>query len=391
MHQTPAEAVREFTFESGKPTPEKPEVMKEGEVHFICKMILDEMLELWATLKGPEESKKALIELVGKAEALPKEVYSDDQQGMINQVAAQADALVDIEYYMLNCAAKKGFNMSSIFGVVHAANMAKRNPETGRFEKNADGKVIKPPGWKPPNVEDELARQFSEGSWPNLPQGTPAEAVREFTFESGKPTPEKPEVMSEGEVHFISKMILDEMLELWATLKESDESKAALVKLLNEAEALPKEVYKDDEQGKINQVAAQADALVDIEYYMLNCAAKKGFNMSSIFGIVHGANMAKRNPETGRFEKNADGKVIKPPGWKPPNVEGELARQLVEGSWCPKVPCTPPRHGRGGYGLSPEDAKKVAPVRVHMTETSQELQKPEPAQNASVTHDVRVQ
>merc|ERR1711939_1121041 len=87
----------------------------------------------------------------------------------------------------------------------------------------------------------------------------------------------------------------------------------------------------------IKKVSAQADALVDIEYYMLNCAAKKGFNMSSIFGVVHAANMAKRNPETGRFEKNADGKIIKPPGWKPPNVEAELARQVSEGSWCPKT------------------------------------------------------
>merc|ERR1719265_2172165 len=48
-----------------------------------------------------------------------------------------------------------------------------------------------------------------------------------------------------------------------------------------------------------------------------------------------------RNPETGRFEKNADGKVIKPPGWKPPNVEAELARQVNEGSWGLEMPCTP--------------------------------------------------
>merc|ERR1719262_1668265 len=107
----------------------------------------------------------------------------------------------------------------------------------------------------------------------------------------------------------------------------------------------------NDPQGMINQVAAQADALADIEYYMLNCAAKKGFNMSAIFGVVHTANMAKRNPETGRFEKNSDGKVIKPTGWKPPNVEGELARQFKEGAWPGKsstmVPSTPPRSGVG--------------------------------------------
>lgn len=39
---------------------------------------------------------------------------------------------VDIYYYSLNCAAKKGVNLSSIFGIVHAANMAKRDPATGQ-------------------------------------------------------------------------------------------------------------------------------------------------------------------------------------------------------------------------------------------------------------------
>merc|ERR1719191_434721 len=255
MQKTPSETVREFTFESGKPTPEKPEVMSEDEVHFISKMILDEVLELWATLKTAEEAKVVLNGILEKAKALPKEEYSADEEGRINQVAAQADALVDIEYYMLNTAAKKGFNMSALFGVVHAANMAKKNPETGRFEKRADGKIIKPPGWQPPDVEGEIVRQCSAvGAWPSQPQGTPAEAVREFTSETGKPTPEKPEVMSEDEVHFISKMILDEVLELWATLKTAEEAKA-----------LPKEEYSADEEGRIKQVAAQADALVDIE------------------------------------------------------------------------------------------------------------------------------
>jgi hypothetical protein len=36
-----------------------------------------------------------------------------------------------------------------------------------------------------------------------------------------------------------------------------------------------------------------------------------------------------------RFLKRADGKIIKPEGWKPPNVEAEIARQLKEGSFGP--------------------------------------------------------
>jgi hypothetical protein len=113
-----------------------------------------------------------------------------------------------------------------------------------------------------------------------------AEHVREFTAGAGQPTPDRPELMTAEEVHFITKMIIDETLELWATLFTSDEAVAAMVEIIETAKKLPKEVFSDDEQGHIDQVAAQADALVDIEYYMLNCAAKKGINMSAIFGVV---------------------------------------------------------------------------------------------------------
>ena len=126
-------------------------------------------------------------------------------------------------------------------------------------------------------------RRFFLGLMAELSQ---AEHVREFTAGAGQPTPDTPELMTAEEVHFISKMIIDETLELWATLFTSDEAVSALVEIIETAKKLPKEVFSDDEQGHIDQVAAQADALVDIQYYMLNCAAKKGINMSAIFGVV---------------------------------------------------------------------------------------------------------
>ena len=162
---------------------------------------------------------------------------------------------------------------------------------------------------------------------------SPAEMVREFTAGSGAATPDKPELMTAAEMQFITKMIIDETLELWATMYTSDVAKAALTSIVAEAEALEQDQFTSDAKGAVDQIAAQADALIDIEYYMLNCAAKKGFNMSAIFGVVHGANMAKRNPATGQFERRADGKIIKPSGWQAPDVEGELARQVAEGAW----------------------------------------------------------
>ena len=54
-------------------------------------------------------------------------------------------------------------NLSSVFTMVHAANMAKRDANTGKFiKRESDGKIIKPEGWQPPNVEAEIARQHAE-------------------------------------------------------------------------------------------------------------------------------------------------------------------------------------------------------------------------------------
>lgn len=78
-------------------------------------------------------------------------------------------------------------------------------------------------------------------------------------------------------------------------------------------------------------------SVVDVYYYSLNAAAKKGVNLSSLFGVVHAANMAKRDPTSGQFLKREDGKIIKPAGWTPPDVAGEVRRQLKDGAWAPDL------------------------------------------------------
>jgi predicted HAD superfamily Cof-like phosphohydrolase len=162
----------------------------------------------------------------------------------------------------------------------------------------------------------------------------PASQVREFTLGAGQPSPEHPEVMSRQEVEFISKMILDEVMELMATVAEPADAKATLKRFIDESKDIPLTKYPETETGRISKIADQADALVDVEYYMLNAACKKGVNMSSLFGIVHGANMAKRDPTTGKFIKRDDGKIIKPAGWQPPDIEAEIARQAKFGAWA---------------------------------------------------------
>lgn len=66
---------------------------------------------------------------------------------------------------------------------------------------------------------------------------------------------------------------------------------------------------------------------MDLWYYGLNAFAKKSVNLSAIFDTVHNANMAKRDPTTGKFIHREDGKIIKPEGWQPPDIVAEIKRQ----------------------------------------------------------------
>ena len=127
-------------------------------------MMLDEIMELTATVATPEESKAALKGFVDNSKDIAKEEYAEGPGGS-EQIANQADALVDSYYYSLNAACKSGINMSKVFGKVHGANMAKRDAKSGEFLKRADGKIIKPEGWCAPDIEAEIKQQLEEGSW----------------------------------------------------------------------------------------------------------------------------------------------------------------------------------------------------------------------------------
>lgn len=153
------EAVKQFTEESnGIKCPTTPSKMSKDEVKFLVKMVLSEMTELCQTVTNShEESLRMMIECLG-VDPSNQPKYVDD----IAVIADQADAMVDAWYYMLNASAKKGMNLSSVFDVVHKANMDKRDPETGKFNRREDGKILKPKNWKPADIYSEIKNQFNK-------------------------------------------------------------------------------------------------------------------------------------------------------------------------------------------------------------------------------------
>ena len=65
-----------------------------------------------------------------------------------------------------------------------------------------------------------------------------------------------------------------------------------------------------------------ADGIVDLIYVLIGAAATYGIDLRPVWDAVHAANMSKEGGGT-----RADGKILKPPGWEPPDVAGILARQ----------------------------------------------------------------
>jgi predicted HAD superfamily Cof-like phosphohydrolase len=159
--QSNYEAVKEFTEGANNvKCPTTPSPMNKEEVTFCLKMVLSEMTELAQTVTSShDEAIKLMIECLGTD---PSHQPKNDTEEEI--IADQADAMVDAWYYMLNCASKKGMDISSVFDRVHEANMNKRDPKTGQFiRRETDGKILKPEGWKPADIVGEIRRQMNRG------------------------------------------------------------------------------------------------------------------------------------------------------------------------------------------------------------------------------------
>lgn len=79
-------------------------------------------------------------------------------------------------------------------------------------------------------------------------------------------------------------------------------------------------------------VPEMVDALLDTIYVSLGALAALGLSdaqVEALFAEVQRSNMAKLNPD-GKPNRREDGKVLKPAGWSPPNIDGLLERFWFE-------------------------------------------------------------
>ena len=80
------------------------------------------------------------------------------------------------------------------------------------------------------------------------------------------------------------------------------------------------EVGELEEAITENDRIEQLDALIDILVVTLGAVRAGGFKGQDAWNEVMDTNFAKIDPTTGKVTKREDGKVLKPEGWKAPEL-----------------------------------------------------------------------
>ena len=92
---------------------------------------------------------------------LIEEEFNDEFKTAVanNDRVEQLDALIDILVVTIGAIHSGGFDAEGAWKEVMNTNFAKIDKETGLVRKCEDGKVLKPVGWVPPNLEPFVSKE----------------------------------------------------------------------------------------------------------------------------------------------------------------------------------------------------------------------------------------
>jgi hypothetical protein len=110
-------------------------------------------------------------------------------------------------------------------------------------------------------------------------------------------------------------MPLDVLVFLNACDQKPSETNADLYKML-----ISEEVEEFWEAEATSDEPEQLDACMDMIWVILGFCHMKGYDISGAWDEVVKTNMAKVDPVTGKVRRREDGKILKPEGWKPPDM-----------------------------------------------------------------------
>jgi len=147
-------------------------------------------------------------------------------------------------------------------------------------------------------------------------EGSIRHKLLEFHYAMQVPALATPQVPDAERVRLRAKLILEECLEFIAATFRGEEAGELFQCARDDLESIVAAA-----PVRVDLVEA-ADALADIAYVVEGTNLEFGIDSGPVLDEVHRANMAKAGGA-----RRADGKVLKPEGWTPPDVAGVLALQ----------------------------------------------------------------
>jgi predicted HAD superfamily Cof-like phosphohydrolase len=152
--------VKEFTEVAFK-VPNTPKSFDRKALAFLTIKVMTELAEMHSTWTNkPYEFLQECLHSAEEEQRVVEDLAETEQEN----IARIADAAGDICYFIQNAMCKNGVNLDAVLEVIHTGNMDKKFPD-GSFRLDATGKVVKPPGFRHPDISKEIERQNREGSW----------------------------------------------------------------------------------------------------------------------------------------------------------------------------------------------------------------------------------
>ena len=109
--------------------------------------------------RDQEKFMRACEQTVGEFNEAQYQLYCNLISEEFNELIASTtkvgdlDALIDILVVTIGAIHSLGVDAEGAWKEVMSTNFAKIDKQTGRVRKREDGKVLKPAGWTPPNLE----------------------------------------------------------------------------------------------------------------------------------------------------------------------------------------------------------------------------------------------
>lgn len=109
-----------------------------------------------------EEVNKELIAALHRVRQVSDVIRNSDVDTVVNwktkSLVEIADGIADSIYVLIGTALEFGIPLDDVWDKVQESNMDKVDPATGKVRKREDGKVLKPEGWKPPDIAEVITR-----------------------------------------------------------------------------------------------------------------------------------------------------------------------------------------------------------------------------------------